>query len=1273
MSLVLRVPAQPKQPEQPLVNQAPNLPNASSYQRMQQKEHIYKIADTYIGSDQQNPRETLLLDLQTMRIVPATINFPQGCERLGLELISNAADNVDRSVKLGIDPGRIDITMDRNTFTIRNGGVPIPVEMHPQEQMWVPAMIFGTLLTSSNYDTTIDRTGNGRNGYGAKLCNVFSRRFKVTVKDGFRGLLFVVEWTHHMEICGEPVITPFQPDGDSFVEVSFDMDFARFGYQDPDPSDSNKMYIDRYGQQQPCGYPDEAFALYARHAADQAFTCKVPVSFNGVELKTQSIEKYGEMLFGTEVMRRSIVYYEWPAGVETVTKRNGLVVAKDPRVIPTIELCFADTPDSGYCVSFANGIPTFNGGVHVDAARKAVLTGLLDTINGKESDGRSETKKGKGGKGGSKGRGMMLTMQDVKPHVSLILSCRLVNPKFDAQTKNSLTSPTPKISIPEPLVKPIKQWDLIDRLYAALEAKQFKTMTKTDGKKRRHVGRLRGEDANDAGTANSHECTLLVMEGNSAMGYGVKTVSLIPGGRNRVGLMPLKGKMLNTMNATKDQIHNNGEIEEFKKMMGLREGVDYTDDTNYHTLRYGYIMVMADSDDDGKHILGLFLLMLHTRYPSILARGMVMYLRTPILRVYLGTQEQKFYTQREYDVWVQQTPNQAAWRRKYFKGLGTSTNADIKDDFKAPRIVQCFYDAECPKSFQLAFNDKLSDLRKEWLTKWTSAIDVESMQMQPISSFIEHELVLFSLANVKRSIPRFMDGLKESQRKILWGAFLKWGSGAEGKGKKAKKYIKKAPRELKVAQLAMFVAEKTHYHHGEMALSDTIVAMAQDFVGANNLPYFTQDGQFGTRNKGGKDASNTRYSFTRPQWWINYVYRREDHPLLEMEEEDGEITQPKTLLPIIPMALVNGENGIATAWSTWIASHHPLDLAEWELARLQGKPLPDVLPWYNGFTGDIQVNTRIPRKRADPNATLADWSPSGSTTINDNQTQNGGLVIRPAIIGTGINHDDTDQDEEEDEEALPEEIEEAVVAPVTGRTKISMVTTGKFTHANGVTTVTEIPIGRWIGHYRDWLNLMRETKEITDYRDYSTDANACFEIYGFNNPTVKTLKLQRSFGMTNMVLLDQQNRPQHYGSVAEILESFHNERLPYYEARRQHIIAEFQRDIEVLNMKAQFILAVVQGRLQVIGRPKKEVLPRMREMGFNEELLNSVRASNLTEDEVQALVNKINNIVKEREEFSKLSAAQLWINDLNEFVERYQQHMGPRQGKVRLSLGGRQQ
>jgi DNA topoisomerase-2 len=1242
--------AQGQQAQAQVPQRQAGIPDATSYKRMQQKEHIYKIADTYIGSDQQNTRETLLLDLGSMRIFPANIVFPQGCERLGLELISNAADNVDRSIRLGMDPGRIDIVMDRKTLSIRNGGVPIPVQMHPDEGVWVPEMIFGILLTSSNYDTGIDRTGNGRNGFGAKLCNVFSWRFRVTVRDGLRGLLYVQEWTQHMDVRGEPVITQFQADGQSFVEVSYDMDFPRFGYMDVDPGNPNATYMDNNGQQQHRGYPDEAIALFARHAADQAFTCKVPVSFNGIELKTQTVEKYGEMLFGADIMKRSVVYCEWPPGTETVSRRNGSLMAKDPRVIPMIELCVADTPDTGYVVSFANGIPTFNGGVHVEAARKAVLNGLLEGINGKEESSRSKSKSSANGK--VKAKGMSLTMNDIKPHVSMILSCRLINPKFDAQTKNTLTSPAPKILIPDALLKPMKQWDLIDRLYAALEAKQFKTMSKTDGKKRRHVGRIRGEDANDAGTASSHECTLMVVEGNSAMGYGVKTVSLIPGGRNKIGIMPLKGKMLNTMNADKDQIHGNAEIEEFKRVMGIRDGVDYTDDTNYRTLRYGYIMLMVDSDEDGKHIMGLFLVFLHQRYPSILARGMVCYVRTPILRVYHGRQEVKFYTHREYDAWLRETPNEALWDRKYYKGLGTSTDADVKDDFKAPRIVQCFYDSECPKAFRLAFDDKLSDLRKQWIDQWRPTLDVESLQMQPISVFLEHELVLFSLANVKRSIPRFTDGLKESQRKVVWGAFLKWGQ--DPSKKNVKKYIKKSPKQLKVAQLAMFIAEKTQYHHGEMCLSDTIVSMAQDFVGANNLPYFVKDGQFGTRNAGGKDASNTRYSYTRPQWWLNLVYRHEDHHLLAMEMEDGEATQPVTLLPIIPMSLVNGQEGIGTAWSTSIPPHSPLDVAEWILARLNSQPLPTVLPWYNGFTGEVKINVKVPRKRYDPNAPLVGVLPSiPSTIIVQERQEEGSIVDRQGERSEGINAEQADRDDqaEEEDEELPDE--EPAAVPVTGKTKISVMTIGTFTTYNGVTHVTELPIGRWMNKYRDWLNLLRENKEIKDYRDYSTDDKAHFEIYGFNSPTLKTLKLQRSFGLTNMVLLDDDDKPRLYKSTEEILEKFFLTRLPYYEARRQYIMNDLQQNIDKLNLKATFILAVVQKKIRVIGRPKREIIPIMESFGFPEELLKNVRASNFTEDEVREIVAEVQVLIDRRNEFAKISAPQLWINDIQEFTQAY--------------------
>jgi hypothetical protein len=198
----------------------------------------------------------------------------------------------------------------------------------------------------------------------------------------------------------------------------------------------------------------------------------------------------------------------------------------------------------------------------------------------------------------------------------------------------------------------------------------------------------------------------------------------------------------------------------------------------------------------------------------------------------------KFYSAGEYDTWKAKTPNANNWKHRYYKGLGTSKDSDILDDFKSPKMVLCLYDDRCPESFKLAFDSKYSNQRKTWIATWKQAFDIEDVKECPISRFIHQEFIQYSVSNLHRSIPRVMDGLKVSQRKVLWTAFQHWKGPIMGQ-------LMKGPKEIKVERFASITAEATNYHHGGNCLSETIIAMAQNFVGANNMPYFTQDCQFG--------------------------------------------------------------------------------------------------------------------------------------------------------------------------------------------------------------------------------------------------------------------------------------------------------------------------------------------------------------------------------------------------------------------------------------------
>jgi len=78
---------------------------------------------------------------------------------------------------------KVTIDSNRNRITVWNNGKGIPIQMHATEKVYVPELVFGHLLTSSNYDDSVKKVTGGRNGFGAKLTNIFSKKFTITTAD----------------------------------------------------------------------------------------------------------------------------------------------------------------------------------------------------------------------------------------------------------------------------------------------------------------------------------------------------------------------------------------------------------------------------------------------------------------------------------------------------------------------------------------------------------------------------------------------------------------------------------------------------------------------------------------------------------------------------------------------------------------------------------------------------------------------------------------------------------------------------------------------------------------------------------------------------------------------------------------------------------------------------------------------------------------------------------------------------------------------------------
>lgn len=205
-----------------------------------------------------------------------------------------------------------------------------------------------------------------------------------------------------------------------------------------------------------------------------------------------------------------------------------------------------------------------------------------------------------------------------------------------------------------------------------------------------------------------------------------------------------------------------------------------------------------------------------------------------------------------------------------------------------------------------------------------------------LKQFFLEDFREFSLDDTQRSLPSMIDGLKESQRKIIYGLYTKGIN----------------LNEIKVAQLAATVSECTDYHHGENSLESAIVGLANDYAGSNNINLLEPIGTFGSRLS--PEASPARYIYTKFTPHFRELFRKEDDSILEHHYSDDMKIEPKYYLPLLPMVIVNGSIGIGTGYACKILSYNPKDIRSNILAVLNGRRMKSLLPWYKNFNGTIK-------------------------------------------------------------------------------------------------------------------------------------------------------------------------------------------------------------------------------------------------------------------------------------------------------------------------------
>lgn len=206
-----------------------------------------------------------------------------------------------------------------------------------------------------------------------------------------------------------------------------------------------------------------------------------------------------------------------------------------------------------------------------------------------------------------------------------------------------------------------------------------------------------------------------------------------------------------------------------------------------------------------------------------------------------------------------------------------------------------------------------------------------------VESFFNDYLKLYSAHSNVRGIPFIGDGLKEAQRKALWGMLARGDNASFDT----------------VERLSSGCASETNYHHGIGSMQGTLVKLAQDFSGSNNLNLLIPNGQFGSRLS--HTASASRYIETKLHENFRKIFKKEDDIILEQRIEGKLKIEPKYFIPLLPMALINGAEGMGTGHSTHIFCYSPIQIKEQILNILNGKKLNDfdLLPEWNGFKGSI--------------------------------------------------------------------------------------------------------------------------------------------------------------------------------------------------------------------------------------------------------------------------------------------------------------------------------
>ncbi|CAK7994823.1 DNA topoisomerase 2 [uncultured virus] len=985
-------------------------------------------------------------------------------------------------------------------------------------------------------------------------------------------------------------------------------------------------------------YTQEAYQLFKGYAATASFTAKIPVIFNGEKLQYASIRDYATLFIGK--IGKSVIHYQWPDSKSNpaIVTKSGFGIEGSKNALPFVEAIIIDTPGKGIQLGYANHTTNENGGVHVNTVLDAYTIAIKNALNDKPPPIRGQ---GRGRGRGGRGRGQTLSVEipksDTVPGVKLTITdfkkhlTVIVNVNVAGPEFSGQT----KLTFKGPMHKVIADPEKIEQIMKWGLIDQMKAVLKgkaltiTSAPKKDMMGSftMHGDDAILAGGPERANTTLALMEGNSAEGYWRIWLGFDQWGRKRTGLFPIRGKLINVLKKDLIDVLKNPEVIELISRLGLDPNLDYRIDANFKKLNYGRLLISTDADIDGAHITGLILAFFHKLFPTLLERNDFVY---QWLSPQIRARKGKEYKKFYF------THEYHAWAK-------VTPDADNWDYeyFKGlgrSTKVNVKEDYHDPRIIRLIYDIHAPAKLNMAFMKDQKNCKYTDMRKEWIAQWGPN-IKIPQITNNTLNISDFVD---YHLRAYSHATLARHIPGIDGLTTIRRKVIYTgfkswgrmcvSKKQMKLTNFAADVSQRTNYHQGD-GIPKAAIGLAQDFVGSNNIVAFNGIGGYGTIDEGGKDASQFRYLEITCNALMPYLFRPEDDKSLEILKDEGQDIEPKLLLPILPYVLFNGSNNVATGWKSFIPNYHPLEVCrQFQDRLLKGIPFSSLMPWWRNY--------------------------QGSTEIVETTSKMG--FPKRCLILTGV---------------------------------VSECTQNSY-------TVSVLPIGKWIQKYKAELIKMKTEGKITGYENLCADERVEFRVFGMNlkdengNPRpiqLEDIKLQTKFGLNNMVLLDEHQKPVCYQDEVELMNSFYDYRLPFFGKRKLSMIEKLKAEIKLLESRIAYMDAILQGKLLFaigkIRRKRPEILADIEKLGLNpafymsqkrpkgEEVedeeklvIKKVNFCDVDEEGFNDLVKKLKKLEEELALLMKVTPEMMWVKDLEEFKAKYLSIYGDDRRKVSIYI-----